>query len=100
MLNQIPKIDHTLLCNGGRASREGKVEFDNLKIALHKYGFLIIQNHPIAYEEIKNVFALYRTFFNQSIGDKYKVDMSQTSSNRGWASSKSERVNSTHTPSV
>ena len=93
MLSQIPKIDHRLLCNGDRASREEKVAFDNLKIALHKYGFLIIQNHPIAYEEIKNVFALYRSFFNQSIVDKYKVDMSQTSSNRGWASSKSERVN-------
>ena len=48
MLSQIPKIDYRLLCNGGRTSREEKVAFDNLKIALRNYGFLIIQNQPIA----------------------------------------------------
>ena len=93
MVKQIPKINFKLLCNGNRSSIEEKVEFDNLKIALQKYGFLIIENHSVAYEEIKNVFALYRAFFNQSVADKYRVDMSQTSSNRGWGPTKSERVN-------
>ena len=93
MVKQIPKINFKLLCNGNRSSIEEKVEFDNLKIAVQKYGFLIIQNHSVAYEEIKNVFALYRVFFNQSIADKHRVDMSQTSSNRGWGPIKSERVN-------
>ena len=96
MSNQIPRIDYHMLCNKNR--QESYEEQKKLKIAVNKYGFLIMKNYPIDLDKIENVFALYKTFFKQSFEEKNKVNMSLTSSNRGWGGIKAEQVNSDFNP--
>ena len=96
MLNQIPKIDFKLLSNENHIDYQR--EIDTLKKAVTDYGFLIIKNYPIDFKEINNVFDLYRNFFNQSLDEKDTVNMSKTSSNRGWGGIKAERVNTDFNP--
>ena len=45
-----------------------------------------------------SVFSIYKQFFNQSIEDKSKVTMSNTSSNRGWGGLRAEQVNKDFNP--
>ena len=96
MSNQISRIDYHLLCNKNR--QESYEEQKKLKIAVNKYGFLIMKNYPIDLDKIENVFALYKTFFKQSFDEKNKVNMSKTASNRGWGGIKAEQVNSDFNP--
>jgi|TARA_B100000767_G_scaffold2809_1_gene2714 isopenicillin N synthase-like dioxygenase len=96
MLNQIPKINFKLLSNENHIDYQR--EIDTLKKAVTDYGFLIIKNYPIDFKEINNVFDLYRNFFNQSLDEKDTVNMSKTSSNRGWGGIKAERVNTDFNP--
>ena len=96
MLNDIPKIDYHILCDENHLNN--KLELMKLKIAVIDYGFLIIENHPINTKHIINVFSLYKQFFNQSIEEKQKLNMSNTFSNRGWGGLKAEQVNKNYNP--
>ena len=96
MLNQIPKIDFNSLSN--ESHNNYQIEQKKLKKAVTDYGFLIIKNYPINFQNINNVFALYRDFFKQDLDEKDKVNMSKTSSNRGWGGIKAEQVNADFNP--
>ena len=96
MSKQIPRIDYHLLCNNNKY--DNYEEQKKLRVAVNKYGFLIMKNYPIDLEKIENIFALYKTFFKQSFDEKNKVNMSLTSSNRGWGGIKAEQVNSDFNP--
>jgi isopenicillin N synthase-like dioxygenase len=96
MLNQIPKIDFNSLSN--ESHNDYQIEQKKLKKAVTDYGFLIIKNYPINFQNINNVFALYRDFFKQDLDEKDKVNMSKTSSNRGWGGIKAEQVNADFNP--
>ena len=91
MLFDIPKIDYHILCDENHINKQ--LELEKLKIAVTEYGFLIIKNHPIKSKNIMNIFSIYKQFFNQSIKDKNKANMSNTSSNRGWGGLRAEKVN-------
>ena len=96
MSKQIPRIDYHLLCNNNKY--DNYEEQKKLRVAVNKYGFLIMKNYPIDFDKIENIFALYKTFFKQSFNEKNKVNMSLTSSNRGWGGIKAEQVNSDFNP--
>jgi isopenicillin N synthase-like dioxygenase len=96
MLNQIPKIDYKLLYNENHNNYQ--IELEKLKRAVTNYGFLIIKNYPIKIQIINNVFAVYRDFFKQDLDKKNNVNMSKTSSNRGWGGIKAEQVNAEFNP--
>ena len=96
MLNHIPKIDYHILCDENHIDH--KLELEKLKLAVTDYGFLIIKNYPINVKNIISVFSLYKQFFYQSIEEKNKVNMSNTSSNRGWGGLKAEQVNKDYNP--
>ena len=96
MLNYVPKIDYNILCDENHLN--SKLELEKLKLAVTCYGFFIIKNHPLNVENIINVFSLYKQFFNQSIEEKNIVNMSNTSSNRGWGGLKAEQVNKNYNP--
>ena len=96
MLFDIPKINYHILCDEN--SINSQLEIEKLKIAATEYGFLIIKNHPINFKNIMSVFSIYKQFFNQSIEDKSKVTMSNTSSNRGWGGLRAEQVNKDFNP--
>ena len=91
MLNDIPKIDYHILCDENHLNN--KLELEKLKIAVTHYGFLIIKNYPNSIKNIINIFSLYKQFFYQSFEEKNKVNMANTSSNRGWGELKAEQVN-------
>ena len=69
MLNEIPRINYQTLCN--EDDQKNKIELDKLKIAVTKYGFLIIKNYPIDLEKIENVFLLYKQFFKLPFEETY-----------------------------
>ena len=96
MLKYIPKIDYHILCDKNHLGY--KLELKKLKLAVTDYGFLIIKNYPINVKSTSSVFSLYKQFFYQSTNDKHKVNMSNTSSNRGWGGLKSEQVNKDYNP--
>jgi isopenicillin N synthase-like dioxygenase len=96
MLNHVPKIDYHILCDENHIDH--KLELEKLGLAVTDYGFLIIKNYPINVKNITSVFLLYKQFFYQSIEEKDKVNMSYTSSNRGWGGLKAEQVNKDYGP--
>ena len=68
MSNQIPRIDYHLLCNNNKD--DNYEELKKLRIAVNEYGFLIMKNYPINFNQIENVFTLYKRFFKQSFDEK------------------------------
>lgn len=55
-------------------------------------GFLTLYNTPFSAARMRFVLAAYRAFFALSEGEKARVDMSVTGSNRGWGAAGSEQV--------
>ena len=96
MKSNIPKIDYQIIQNKNHIDFE--VELKKFNYAVSKYGFLLLKNSPINSSVIEKIFNAYKGFFNLSFNEKNKINMANTSSNRGWGGPQSEQVNQEFNP--
>ena len=96
MKSNIPKIDYQIIKNKNHTDFE--VELKKFNYAVSKYGFLLLKNSPINLSVIKKIFNTYKEFFNLPFDEKNKINMANTSSNRGWGAPQGEQVNQEFNP--
>jgi isopenicillin N synthase-like dioxygenase len=90
-LPAIPRVDLSALF----ADDDGPARAE-LRRGVSEVGFLVVHNAPPAFglddARVRAVLRLYAAFFALPEGDKVRVDMARTGSNRGWGRPGSERV--------
>ena len=96
MNSTIPKIDYKIIVNQNDPSFEDEAKKFNY--AISQYGFLLLKNTLIDSNVKKNIFKIYKAFFNLTLEEKNEVNMALTSSNRGWGAPRGEQVNPDYNP--
>ena len=82
MKSSIPKIDYEIISNQENLSFND--ELKKFNYAISHYGFLLLKNTPIDKEVKNNILKTYKAFFDLPFEKKNLINMSLTSSNRGW----------------
>ena len=96
MKSNIPKINYTIIQN--KSHKGFGVELKKFNYAVSNYGFFLLENTPINEKIINNIFDTYNEFFSLPFEEKNKINMANTSSNRGWGAPKGEQVNQNFNP--
>jgi isopenicillin N synthase-like dioxygenase len=91
MKSSIPKIDYEIISNQENLSFND--ELKKFNHAISHYGFLLLKNTPIDKEVKNNILKTYKAFFDLPFEKKNLINMSLTSSNRGWGAPYGEQVN-------
>lgn len=83
----IPRVDLEALDAGDPAA------LAQMRRGAEDVGFVTLHNTGIAQAQVAELIEAYRAFFALPQGEKARVDMAKTGSNRGWGASRSEQVN-------
>ncbi len=86
----IPRIDATALLSPDHAGHAQALS--DVRLAAEDIGFMTVRRTPISADRVRGVIAAYRAFFHQPAGQKARIDMARTGSNRGWGGPGSEQV--------